>query len=107
MDFYFTPTGAAMVRQAIKQRHLVLLRGKEIRTDERSSIAIAPMAHYFWILATPGLEPSFLLRKQRDCARLTGNACRVKMIAEHQHDVNRSTRHSASHALPHIAGLPA
>jgi hypothetical protein len=60
VDLDFTPTRAAMLRQATHQSSIVLLGRIKIGMSKRKTVLVMPPADSSRVVAAPALEPVFL-----------------------------------------------
>jgi hypothetical protein len=63
VDLDFSISGCTVMRQLVKQRRLILLRGIEKGTLQSSTVTIAPRLNCFRIFSNPIIQPLLLFRE--------------------------------------------
>ena len=102
MDFNLTPTRVAMIRQTFEMATIILFGRIKIRVRQGSPVAVAPRFYSFRILATPTLEPSFLLIVGSTRLSIPRHNRRFKVIRKSEDKMNFLPRQSARQPLPNI-----
>jgi len=106
MNFNFSPTIRAMIGESMEQIFLILFPGIEVRPRKWTTVVVSVRLNELRIFAAPIFQPLFLFLKRSAGTRLLGYVSGLKVIAQHDDQVNGTARHTTAHALPQIRGQP-
>src|ERR1700720_2513734 len=106
MDFDFTPTSMAMLRQARDQTLVVLLSRIEISVVEGAAFRIAPPVCEARVFPAPGFEAALLFVVRSAGESVLRHNAGLKGVGERKNQVERTARCPPFQTLPQATRQP-
>ncbi len=106
VNFKFTPSFVAMLRQPLHQPAIILLRRIKVCMYQRTLLVIAPRVHCLGIFRTPALHAALLLRARRAGSSVVGHNRGLEMIGQNEDQVHLAAGRGTGQTLPGIRRQP-
>jgi hypothetical protein len=106
MGFYFAPTGLAEASQALQQNLIVLLGWIKIGVYEWPILVVTPCVVGKRVFAAPTLDATFLLILRRPGRAVMWDDRRLKVVGQHDHQMNTPAGHTTRNSLPRVGRKP-
>src|SRR5487761_428697 len=108
MNFYFAPTGPAMLCQPLNEAAIILLGRIEISVKEWTPILVPPAVHQKRVFPAPSLETLLLDATAGVLSRRVRTDRRLKMVGQGDDQVRRPRAFRTAHRpLPDVSWEPA
>ncbi len=96
MNFDFSPTPVAVLRQTFKVRSVILLGGEKIGVDKWLAFVVTPTLDKARVFPTPAFQPLLLLVVGRTGCALSRNVPGFEVIGQRKDQMDLPSRNSAS-----------